>query len=113
MAKAQKITLKATPHKGAGKKDKEVDLLIQGELTIVNSTKLKDFLIDSIGKYNHLNVKVSQAESIDLTAIQLFQRFIWDAQEAKKSVDFTFELSDEDKILIERSGLNSIITSSK
>jgi hypothetical protein len=38
---------------------------------------------------------------------------MWDAQEVKKSVDLKFELSDEDRILIERSGLSLIITSSK
>lgn len=113
MAKAQKINLKVTPQKGAGKKDKEVDLLIQGELTIANSPKLRDFFIENLSKYNHFNVKVSQVESIDLSTIQLLQRFIWDAQELKKTVDILFELSTEDKTLIERSGLNAIVTSSK
>jgi len=113
MAKAQKITLKAQPQKGEGKKEKEVELLIQGELTIENSSKIRDFLLDNLNQFNHFILTVNNVESIDLGAVQLLQRFIWDAQEAKKTVEFNFQLADENRILLERSGLNALLSSSK
>lgn len=113
MAKAQKITLKATPLKGAGKKDKEVELTLQGELNIVNSQKVRDFLFENLSKYNHFTLIVGQVNSIDLTTIQLLQRFVWDAQEKKKTVNMHIDLPEDDRLLLERSGFGSILSSSK
>lgn len=110
MAKAQKITLKAQQQKGKGKTEKDVELLIQGELTIHNSVKFKDFLLDNLKKFDHFVLKVNNVDNIDLGAVQLIQRFYWDAQEEKKTVEFIIDLPEEHRVLLERSGLSNFLT---
>lgn len=109
MAKSQKISLKAQPSKDKGK-EKEVALVIQGELTIDEATDLKDFLLQNLTKFDHFNIKVNNVQSIDLGAVQLLQRFIWDIQHGQKSYKFELKLSDDQRLLLERAGFKSFLT---
>jgi ABC-type transporter Mla MlaB component len=109
MAKAQKITLKAQPIKGKSKSEDEIALIIQGELTIDHAQKLKDFLLDKLEKYNHFALLVSEVENIDLGAVQIIQRFVWDVKELKKSIDLTIDLPQDFLHLLNKTGLNSFI----
>jgi anti-anti-sigma regulatory factor len=107
MAKAQKISLKAQPIKGKAKSDMEIALLIQGELTIDHAQKLKDFLLEKLEKYNHFALCLSEVESIDLAAVQIIQRFVWDVETAKKSIELKIDLPDDFLLLLTKTGLNS------
>ncbi|MFP4556687.1 MAG: hypothetical protein ACLFNU_07440 [Bacteroidales bacterium] len=113
MAKAQKITLKAQPVKAKGKGKKEVVLIIQGELTLDSSQLMKDFLIDNLKKYNHFVVKINSVESIDLGAVQLLQRFMWDVQADRKTSEFDIKIPEDFRILLENSGLTAFLALSK
>jgi MFS superfamily sulfate permease-like transporter len=110
MAKNQNITLKAQPAKGKGKVDKEVVLIIQGDLTLDNVSKLRDFLLENLERYERFVVKVSNAENFDLGALQVLKRFLWDAQLNKKEVEFSIKLLEEHKVLLSRAGFDSFIS---
>ena len=108
MAKEQKIDIKSQPVKGKGKEE-AVNLSLQGELTIDHAVTVKKFLLENLGKYKSFNVKVSHVDNFDVTMIQLLQRFIWDAQQQGKNVEFELKLPDEFKSLVQRSGFQSFI----
>lgn len=108
MAKIQRIILKSQA--GKGKKSGEGVIILQGELTIDNAQQLNKFLQESLSKYSQIQVKVSNVDSIDLTAVQLLQRLWWDAKQEQKSINFEFKLPENFRILLERSGLESFLT---
>ncbi|MDX9768870.1 MAG: hypothetical protein RBT19_00795 [Tenuifilaceae bacterium] len=109
MAKSQSITLKAQASKAKGKSD-ELVLQMQGELTLDNATKVKEFLLSNMPKGKTFNVKISNVDNIDLGFLQLLKRFCWDAQQEQKGVDITMNISEDQKMLLIRSGFESIIT---
>jgi anti-anti-sigma factor len=106
MARNSKITLKALPSKGSGKSDGATVLSLQGELNIEYSGQIREFLIENLEKYNAFVVKLNNVDSLDVSAIQLLQRFQWDALEQKKKVDFEIKLPEEIKTLIDKSGFS-------
>ncbi|MDX9847620.1 MAG: STAS domain-containing protein [Tenuifilaceae bacterium] len=107
MAKAQNITLKAQASKG---NPEEMVVTIQGELTLDNAQKIKDFLLATLAKGSKFLVKISNVDSIDLGFIQLLQRFKWDAQQVQKDVELSAKLTDDQSQLLTRAGFASIIT---
>lgn len=109
MAKSTKISLKAQPSKEKGK-EKEVALVIQGELTLDGAYDLKEFLLQHLSKYNHFNIKINNVQNIDLGAVQLIQRFLWDIQQEQKSFKIELKLSDDQRLLLERAGFKSFLT---
>jgi ABC-type transporter Mla MlaB component len=74
---------------------------------------MKKYLIDNLAKYKSFKLKVSGVENIDLTAIQLLQRFIWDAKEQGKEVELDLNLPDEFYSLTQRAGFNTFLSQSK
>jgi ABC-type transporter Mla MlaB component len=109
MAKTQNITLKSQPSKGKGKND-EIILIIQGELTVDNSRRIKDFFLNALKEGKKYLVKVNNVDNIDLGFIQLLQRFQWDAMHVKKEVEVSISVSEEFQTLLSRAGFNSIMT---
>jgi anti-anti-sigma factor len=106
MAKAQTISLKAQPAKGKGKSENEVTLIIQGELIIDNAQKLKEFLLEKMGKYNHFILTINKVDSIDLSAVQVLHRFVQDVKQMDKSIEASIDLPEDSKSLIVKSGLD-------
>ncbi len=96
------ITLKAIPEKG--KNDKNVVLILQKELSLDNSSKVRDFLLDNLNKYENFTLKISDVSSIDLSVLQLLQRFIWDASAMKKNTKLELNLTPEIESFLEKSG---------
>ena len=113
MATKEKISIKSQPDKEKGKPEGGVVLTLQGEITLDYAPKIKDFFSDNLKKYQHFTLRVSNVDSIDLGAVQLMQRFIWDAQAENKKVDLSLNLSPDIKILLERSVFNSFLALSK
>jgi anti-anti-sigma regulatory factor len=107
MANKMTITLKAIPEKG--RNDKVVVLVIQGELSLDNSSKVRDFLIDNLNKYEDFTIKISDVSSIDLSILQLLQRFIWDADTVKKNIKLELNLTPELELFLEKSGFKPFI----
>ncbi len=110
MAKSQKIILKSQAAKGKGKTSGDGVLILQGELTIDYAQQLKNFLMENKAKYSQIQVKVNNVDVIDLTAVQLLQRFWWDAKQEQKSISLEFKLPEDYRILLERSGFESFLT---
>lgn len=104
MAAKTKIILKALPAKAGGKGDNPTVLSLQGELTIDYAEQLREFLMENLGKYSSFTLKINNVESIDVSAVQLLQRFNWDAAEQKKKVEFDIKLPEEHRSLLEKSG---------
>ncbi|MDD4672325.1 MAG: STAS domain-containing protein [Bacteroidales bacterium] len=109
MAKKQNITLKAKPSKVKGKSH-EIELIAQGELTLTNAKKMKDFFINNLASGKHFNVRVSNVDSIDLGFIQILQRFYWDAQQENSKVTVSISLAEDHRVLLVRAGFESLIT---
>lgn len=109
MAKSQSITLKTQASKAKGKTD-EITLVMQGELTLDNAAKVKDFFMASMPKGSQFHVKINQVENIDLGVLQLLKRFTWDAQEQQKKVSISMALTDDQKQLLSRSGFSAFIS---
>ncbi|MDD4384460.1 MAG: STAS domain-containing protein [Bacteroidales bacterium] len=110
MAKTQRITLKSQAAKGKGKTSEVGIIIIQGELTIDNAQELKAFLLENLKKHSQIQVKINEVDSIDLTAVQLLQSFLWDAKQEQKSINFEMKLSEDHRILLERSGFETFLT---
>jgi anti-anti-sigma regulatory factor len=113
MAKNEPVQLKAQLEKGKGKIEGAVLLTLQGELTIDNAAAVRKYLLDSLAKHKKFTVRISNVENIDLTIIQLLQRFAWDAKELGKEVDFDFKLNEEFHSLIQRAGFNTFLALNK
>lgn len=113
MSKNLKVNLKSQPMKGKGAKEGSVLLTMQGELIIDNAATVKKFLVDSIDKYSSFKVAVSNVDNIDLSFIQLLQRFIWDLGDKGKTVDLDIKLTDEFTALLQRAGFQSFISQGK
>lgn len=113
MAKNETVQLKSQPEKGKGKTEGATLMTLQGELSIDNAPAIKKFLIENLAKYKSFKVRVSNVDNIDLTAIQLIQRFAWDAKEQNKEVEFDFLIPDEFSSLIQRAGFNTFLSLSK
>lgn len=109
MAKKQSFTLKAQPSKVKGRTN-EIELIAQGDLTLTNAKKIKDFFISNLTKGKLFNVKVSNVDSIDLGFIQILQRFYWDAQQENSKVTVSISLAEDHRLLLVRAGFESLIT---
>lgn len=109
MAKNQKFTFKVQPPKGKGSDQAPAQLILQGDLTIDTATDVKKQLLENLKKYKVFRVKVSNVDSLDLTFIQLLQRFIWDAQQQNKQVEVAFNLPDDIKLLLEHAGFEPFL----
>lgn len=109
MKKKQSITLKAQASKADGKTD-EIELIAQGELTLANAKKIKDFFSSNLAKGKHFSVNVSNVDNIDLGFIQILQRFCWDAQQESSKVTLSVSLAEDHKLLLTRAGFGSLIT---
>ncbi|MFA5648394.1 MAG: hypothetical protein WC951_08790 [Bacteroidales bacterium] len=109
MTQKQSIMLKAQASKIEGKTD-EIELLTQGDLTLVNAKKIKDFFITNLAKGKHYNVYISNVDNIDLGFIQILQRFCWDAQQESSKVTLSVSLAEDHKLLLTRAGFGSLIT---
>ena len=107
MTKKQSITLKAQASK---EKSDEVELIAQGDLTLINVKKIKDFFIGNLAKGKHFNVIVSNVDNIDLGFIQILQRFYWDAQHESSKVTLSISLTEDHKLLLTRAGFGPLIT---
>jgi anti-anti-sigma factor len=109
MARNQKITLKSIPAKGGSGSDTATVLSLQGELTIDYAVQLRDFLLENLNKQKAFALKVNNVESIDITGIQLIQRFYWDAKEMGKPTTIELKLSEEQRQLLEKTGFSEFI----
>ncbi|HOP04201.1 MAG TPA: STAS domain-containing protein [Tenuifilaceae bacterium] len=109
MAKNQKFTFKIQQPKGKGKEQEPVQLTLQGDLSIETAGDIKKQLLENLNKYMNFNIKVSNVDTLDLTFVQVLQRFIWDAQQLKKSVVVNFSLPDDIQLLLEHAGFESFL----
>ena len=109
MTNNQSITLKAQPSKVKGKSD-EMNLILKGDLTLMNAIKIKDFFISNLSKGKNFDVQVSDVENIDLGFIQILQRFYWDAQQESSKITLSVSLAEDQKLLITRAGFGRLIT---
>jgi len=109
MAKNQKFTFKVQQPKGKGKEQSPVQLILQGDLSIDNAVDVKKQLQENLKKHKSFNVKVSNVDSLDLTFIQLLQRFVWDAQLQDKTVDVSFSLPDDITMLLKNAGFEPFL----
>jgi len=113
MAKNNQIQLKTQPVKGKDEAEGAVLLTRQGEVTIENAVAGKKCMTDNLAKPEKFSVKVSNVENIDLTIVQLLQRFFWDVKELGKEVEFEFRLTEEFQSLLQRAGFQSFLALSK
>lgn len=97
-----KIVIKKDPDNS-----KAVDIIMEGCLDINQAEMIRNKLLQSLAKYNEINVKIQNVDKIDIAFIQIFYSFLASAQNRQISVRFTAELSPEHKELLDRSGIDT------
>jgi len=110
MSVKSRINLKTIPGKGKEKKDKEVILLLGGELSVENSSKVRDFLLENLNAYEKFILRLSDVAVVDLSILQLLQRFIWDAEIMKKTTMVEFNLSPDIEVFLEKTGFGPLVS---
>jgi len=84
----------------------KAEILLEGELTLVNAEEIKVELLSAIEQYNQLTIKIMAVTNIDLSCIQLFISLRKTMAKLKKNLSFELNLSDDIKTLIQNSGFD-------
>jgi len=84
-----------------------VGINIHGNLVLENAHRLKDEFVEVAGNsVKQLEILISDVEDIDVSCIQLFVAFIIQMQKQKVKYNFIWNLTDDQKNLIESVGLS-------
>lgn len=110
MSIKSKINLKAIPGKGRENKDKEVILILGGELLVENSSQVRDFLLKNLKAFDKFTLRLSDVVAVDLSILQLLQRFIWDAESQKKATMVEFNLSPDIETFLAKTGFRPLLS---
>lgn len=102
MEKSQKLPYKVTSSSENGVKKAVIHL--SENLTLDEVAAVKLLFLQNFDKYQGFEVKLSDVENIDLGIVQLLYSFKWTAERKSKTVQFNISLTDEHKMLLERSG---------
>ena len=91
------------------RKKKNAQLDAGNALTIEHVSRLRKDYDAIIEKSNEVEVVSKKMDSIDLTGIQLLHYFQKHAEKNKKVVQFTMNLNNEQKKMLERNGFDQIL----
>ncbi len=83
------------------------EIEIGGMLILENAEQLRKEFMDTIGILNdHIIIKVSTLEEIDIPCIQLFIAFIRKMNNLKIKFQFNWDIDEDQKMLLENVGLS-------
>lgn len=83
-------------------------LKISGSILLKNSQQLKTELIEVLEELSDdFEVAISEVEEIDLAGIQLFMAFFSELSKRKSNIKIYWDLSEDQKSLIEKVGFNT------
>jgi len=83
------------------------ELEIGGMLILENAEQLRKEFVDAIGILNdHIIIKVSNLDEIDIPCIQLFIAFIKKMNDLKIKFKFNWNIDEDQKMLLENVGLS-------
>jgi len=89
-----------------GNKEKKSTVLVDGDLNVKNAESIKAMLLKVAGMKNALELKVENVKSLDLSFLQILFAFITSEKASGRKISVIFNLSDENKSLLTRSGFS-------
>lgn len=93
------------------KGQKVVKITLNGNLTLDEVDAIKHMMIQNLDKYQVFRLLLEDIENIDLGMVQLLYSFKWTVERKSKKEHIDFKLTDEQMILLERSGFSELIKS--
>lgn len=95
-------------HKSLNEQDQIAGIEIGGMLVLENSQQLKKELVDVVPCVSdQLEITISNPEEIDISCIQLIVGFIKSMNEINVTFQFTWNINEDQKLLLENAGLSS------
>ncbi|MGK7397121.1 MAG: hypothetical protein ACNS62_21265 [Candidatus Cyclobacteriaceae bacterium M3_2C_046] len=91
--------------------DKTAKIYLDGELSIQNSTQIKNKLLGELKKHDQLEIIVNNAEAFDISCIQIFYSLSKTASTMNKSITYSLTLPKELGAIIAHSGFNNLLQS--
>lgn len=88
------------------KKDKDYTLNLGGDLSLNSISEIHEELKKELDKVNSLQIVLNEVEQIDITLIQVLYAIEKEFKTENKSVQITMNLSDQDELLLKRTGFN-------
>ncbi|MBE9468751.1 MAG: STAS domain-containing protein [Bacteroidetes bacterium] len=99
--------------KKTNKKNKSVNIQLQGNLTINNSNNIKNELIEALDNFNELTIAIKDVDAIDISVVQLIVSLNQTCKKKNKKINLSTCFSNETTELLEHSGLNIIPENNK
>jgi anti-anti-sigma factor len=79
-------------------------LLFSGDLSVANAAELQQQLLKAAFKVSHIEVKVADVESMDLSFLQLLVAWAKHMKQLGKNLTFDFQLDQEFERIFDESG---------
>lgn len=92
---------------------KKGTIQLSGNLSLDEVAEIKLLMVQNLDKFQIFHIILSDVENIDLGMLQLLYSFKWTAERKSKKVYFDVTLSDEHKILLERTGFSEIVNNNQ
>lgn len=103
--KEKNIQVKPSKKKG----ESMANIVLENELTIFSIESMKDKIIETVMKYDHVEFALKNVNNVDMTFIQLLYSVKKTAESLNKKVSFNVDLSDDIKSLLNNSDLSKVL----
>lgn len=90
--------------------DKTVKVILQGELSLPNTSKIQEKIIPLIEKFDVFEINLKNVNNIDLSCLQLLYALKITLEEYNKSLYFNSEIPEPIKMLIEVSDFYEVLS---
>lgn len=88
-------------------------ITLSGNLTISNSKKIQQSLIEAFKPLKNISIEINEVENIDLSFIQLIYTLSVESKNFGKNINITSKLNEDLRLLIENAGFSELINSKK
>lgn len=81
-------------------------IVINGEFTVNNAEEMRQEILPIFEDNETLNIKLTEIENLDLAGIQVLYSLNKTAKNSGKTINFTFDISEEQSEVIKNSGFD-------
>ena len=103
--KRKNIQIKPSGKKGENK----VKIVLSDELTIYTIEGVKDDIIESVNKYDKIEINAVNIKNMDLTFVQFINSIQKTSEKQGKLVTLNIDLNEENKVLFDNTDVARII----
>lgn len=90
--------------------NKTIKIILQGELSLPNTTKIQEKIIPLIEKYEVFEINLKNVNNIDLSCLQLLYALKITLEEHNKTLIFNNDIPEQIKMLIEVSDFYEVLS---